>query len=180
MSILKGLQGSQGQEGPVGFKATKCATWPQSARGTRARRPAGKLKRDVKFDETNSTSTLESVKVSKNELKTGSKRTRKTRCRVRKRGQNKEKRLSGTIRCWAALTFVSRTRPSRAVVSFARFIRARPHFIPAKAGIQYVRRSVLKVCGVDSRLRGNDRWFVGEVIPNDATTASGGRETSAG
>jgi len=26
--------------------------------------------------------------------------------------------------------------------------------------------------GLDSRLRGNDRWFVREVIPNDATTQS--------
>ena len=42
------------------------------------------------------------------------------------------------------------------LVSLARFSRAGAHVIPAKAGIQYLRRSVPKVCGVDSRLRGND------------------------
>jgi hypothetical protein len=31
-----------------------------------------------------------------------------------------------------------------------------PHVIPAKAGIQPVRRAVPKVCPLDSRLRGND------------------------
>jgi len=50
------------------------------------------------------------------------------------------------------------SQASSVVASFARFSRARPHVIPAKAGIQYVRRSVPKVCGVDSRLRGNDVW----------------------
>jgi hypothetical protein len=45
-----------------------------------------------------------------------------------------------------------------AMASLARFRRARPRVIPAKAGIHCVRRSLLKVGGVDSRLRGNDVW----------------------
>ena len=59
------------------------------------------------------------------------------------------------------------------VVSFVRFSRARPQVIPAKAGIQYVRCAVPKVCGVDSRLRGNDLWSRDARRPycsNDTTT----------
>ena len=44
------------------------------------------------------------------------------------------------------------------VAPSARSGRSGPHVIPAKAGIQYVRRSAPKVWGVDSRLRGNDVW----------------------
>ena len=42
--------------------------------------------------------------------------------------------------------------------------------IPAKAGIHSASHWKHAADGLDSRLRGNDRWFVGEVIPNDATT----------
>ena len=44
--------------------------------------------------------------------------------------------------------------------------------IPAKAGIQLVGSVFPKVCGVDSRFRGNDRWFLRDAIPNDATTCA--------
>src|SRR5208283_1180572 len=59
---------------------------------------------------------------------------------------------------------------SRVVVSFARFGGARPNVIPAKAGIQYVRRSVAKVCGVDSRLRGNDVRLGRPCCSNNTST----------
>ena len=42
-------------------------------------------------------------------------------------------------------------------------------FIPAKAGIHSASHWKFADGGLDSRLRGNDRWFVGEVIPGDAT-----------
>jgi len=41
---------------------------------------------------------------------------------------------------------------------FAPFSCARLLVIPAKPGIQYVRRSTPKACRLDSRLRGNDVW----------------------
>ena len=49
-----------------------------------------------------------------------------------------------------------------------------PHgfLIPAKAGIHSANLGNWAPCILDSRLRGNDRWFVREVIPNDPTSTS--------
>jgi hypothetical protein len=44
--------------------------------------------------------------------------------------------------------------------------------IPAKAGIHSANLRECHFLGLDSRLRRNDRWFVRQVIPNDATTRS--------
>ena len=42
--------------------------------------------------------------------------------------------------------------------------------IPAKAGIQSVKSAFPRVCGVDSRFRGNDCGRERRCLPNDATT----------
>jgi hypothetical protein len=42
--------------------------------------------------------------------------------------------------------------------------------IPAKAGIQSVDRPFPKVCGADSRFRGNDCGLKRPCLANDATT----------
>ena len=42
--------------------------------------------------------------------------------------------------------------------------------IPAKAGIQSIDSALPKVCGVDSRFRGNDRDFQRPCLANDAST----------
>jgi hypothetical protein len=44
--------------------------------------------------------------------------------------------------------------------------------IPAKAGVQSADGAFPKVCGVDSRLRGNDRGLGRPCRANDATTRS--------
>ncbi len=42
--------------------------------------------------------------------------------------------------------------------------------IPAKAGIQSVKSASPRVCGVDSRFRGNDCGLERPCLPNDAIT----------
>ena len=49
------------------------------------------------------------------------------------------------------------------LVSFEPYGRPRRHVIPAQAGIQYTRRSVPKVCGVDSRPAGMTTAWSGYV-----------------
>src|SRR5438552_18455971 len=45
--------------------------------------------------------------------------------------------------------------------------------VPAKAGIQTVHSAFPKACEVDSRLRGNERRFEREPMPNDTSPAGG-------
>ena len=46
--------------------------------------------------------------------------------------------------------------------------------IPAKAGIHSANLRKYAANQLDSRFRGNDRWFLRDAIPNDATTKTRG------
>jgi len=54
-----------------------------------------------------------------------------------------------------------------------RGVRFETPVIPAKAGIQSVDSASPKVCGVDSRFRGNDCDFQRPGLANDTTTIRG-------
>jgi len=58
----------------------------------------------------------------------------------------------------------------RVVASFAGHRRSTLSSFPRRRESTPQALWSVRFYGLDSRLRGNDRWFVREVIPNDATT----------